>query len=311
MLRSIWILLLLIVTLVFAGCGSKAAPEAKAPVPATMGMIDMQKAVQGHPKYQQVMALQQEYDSMAAKLESELRQSREVTLPSTSDVLASQEGMEQVHKNLEQEFNSKMAAKQEELNQGLAEKSQGIQAQLAEEFRSYNEAVDEEYNPQLFNLQLKLKTVQVSKEEADLLQKQMDALQQERGEKLNRKHQELAKRMEEQMAPAKAEAQKSMERYSQELNNQLSQKAAEKNQEMTARSLPSIMATKEPSPEAQQQLVAKRQEIEALQQYIVENIRTQVASIAVAKGLETVITKVLVNVNAVDITDEVIAQCNK
>lgn len=295
--------------LFFAGCGNKNAPDTKAPVLPRIGIIDMQKAVEGHPKYNQVTILQQEYDLLAAKLERELRQSADTTL--LSDFSQPGQAMEQVNRALEQEFNSKMAAKQNEVNEILTAKAQGFQQQLSDEFKAYSEQVDAEYNPQIFNLQLKMKTVQITQEEGAALQSQMEKLQQERAEKLNRKHQELAGRMEQLMAPEKAAAEKTMNAYAQEVQTLLSQKATEKGAELSKRQNPLPVPDGSLSTQAQQQLTAKRQEIEALQQYIVENIRTQTGKVAVAKGLDAVITKVLVNVSAVDITDEVIAQCNK
>ena len=117
--------------------------------------------------------------------------------------------------------------------------------------------------------------------------------------------------MEQLMAPEKAAAEKTMNAYAQEVQTLLSQKATEKGAELSKRQNPLPVPDGSLSTQAQQQLTAKRQEIEALQQYIVENIRTQAGKVAVAKGLDAVITKVLVNVSAMDITDEVIAQCNK
>jgi len=55
----------------------------------------------------------------------------------------------------------------------------------------------------------------------------------------------------------------------------------------------------------------KKQEIAALQDLIIVNITEKTAKIAAESGYEAVLTNVTVNVSAVDITTQVIAECNK
>ena len=51
--------------------------------------------------------------------------------------------------------------------------------------------------------------------------------------------------------------------------------------------------------------------MQALQDSIIENIKDKTGKVAVDRGFEAVLTNALVNVSGVDITDAVIAECNK
>ncbi len=250
--------------------------------------------------------MQQQLDILTAQ-----SQTKQQTQASQSEANVSTGGTVDAGLNtaLGQEFKAKMDAKQAELTAGLRTKADQLRSDLTAELKTYSDEVDKEYQPQIFSLQLKLKTVRLDKEEMAALQSQLDTLQKERTTKLSAKEQEQAARMDAVMAPEQAAAEQQMKAYSQQLNTELSQKAAAKTAEITARNI-----TQQPQPadsSVEQQLTAKRQEIDALEQAIVQDVTDKVGKIASEKGIDTVITGVAVNVNATDITDLVIAECKK
>jgi hypothetical protein len=299
---------MLSVAIFTVGCGTKPqAQDTKTPdLPLPLGIIDMAKAVKAHPKYQEVESLQQQLDILTAQ-----SQTKQQTQANQSEANVSTGGTVDAGLNtaLEQEFKAKMDAKQAELTAGLRTKADQLRSDLTAELKTYSDEVDKEYQPQIFSLQLKLKTVKLDKEEMAALQSQLDTLQKERTTKLSAKEQEQAAHMDAVMAPEQAAAEQQMKAYSQQLNTELSQKAAAKTAEITARNI-----TPQPQPadsSAEQQLTAKRQEIDTLEQAIVQDVTDKVGKIASEKGIDTVITGVAVNVNATDITDLVIAECKK
>lgn len=296
-----------------AGCGTKKDQDTKAPAQPQVGIIDMNKAVKGHPKYNQFLTLEKQANTIAAKVEqatmTQQNQSN-LTMPEVP-----QGNMAELNKAFEQEYNEKMAAKQKEMNTRLAAKEAALHKTLSEELKAYSEEVDKEFQPQIFNLQLKLKTVQLTKEETTSLQGELETLQAQHAKKMDEKQAQLVKKMEQTMAPEQAAAEEELGAYSNQLNQELSKQAAAKEAEMAVRNTPPAptpSTTKLPvDDDLSQQLVMKQQEMQALQDSIIENIKDKTGKVAVERGFEAVLTNALVNINGVDITDAVIAECNK
>jgi len=303
---------MLVFTLVLAGCGTKQAVDTKAPA-TLVGIMDMNKAVMGHPKYNQLMDIGQQADTIAAQLAAQqLATARMTTVTSSPDV--SQNQMVELDKASEQEFSGKMSAKQDELSPRITAKVDAVRLALSDEMKAYNDQVDKEYQPQIFNLQLKLKTVQLTKEETVVLQTELEKIQARRSAILAEKQAQLAGRMEELIAPEKAAVEQQLAAYAKELNDEISKKATVRQGEILARGNEQAMAAPQSDQHAnelQEQLAMKKQEFEALQGLIIANITEKAAKVAVANGFEAVLVNVVVNVSAVDITTQVIAECNK
>jgi len=305
--------MILALMMLVAGCSTKKVQDTKEPQPL-VGIVDMKKAVQSHPKYKQMLSLEQEVRSISAQAQAQqaaMAQNAQKTLslPETS-----QEDLAELNKTFQQEFTEKMSLREKEVNTRLAAKENSIHQTLSDEFKVYTDEIDKEYQPQIFNLQLKLKTVQLAKEEAASLQEQLETLQTQRAEKIAEKQKQLAGQMAEKMAPDKAAAQQELEAYSKQVNQELSQKAAAKQQEIAARNMQTLSLpgnTEQESGNGQQQAMMKQQELQALQDSIIQDINDKTGKVAIESGLEAVLANVTVNVSGVDITAAVIAECNK
>ena len=295
-----------------AGCGTKQT-DTKAPDKAQIGIIDMTKAVKAHPKYSQLAELKKQADTLAAQLEAQQLATRQAqTFQSSPNML--QQDMTELSKVSQQEFNAKMSAKQEELNGRIGTKVDAIRRTLSDEMNAYNAQIEKEYQPQVFNLQLKLRTVQMTKEEAASIQAELDKLQAQRSAALSTKQAELAARMDQLTAPEQAALEQQLAAYAKELGDEISKQAGAKQAELAARGSEqnkTAAPLDQTSSGLPQQLNSKRQEIEALQGFIIAHIKEQTAKIALGSGYEAVLTNVKVNVSGVDITDAVIAECNK
>ena len=303
---------MLVSALFIAGCGTKQAEDTKAPA-TLVGIIDVKKAVKAHPKYNQLMALGQQADVISAQLEAQ--QMAAVQGSSTASLAGMfQNEAAELDKAFEQQFNAKMSVKQEELNRQIGAKADKAHQTLSDEMKAYSDQLDKEYQPRIFNLQLKLKTVQLAKEEIAVLQTELDKTQAQRSEALAAKQGQLAARLEELLAPEKAAAEQQLAAYAKELHAEISNQAAGKQAEMAARNnvqqLPAAQMGQSFS-KSQEQLVMKQQEIQALNGFILADIKDKTAKVAASSSLETVLTNVAVNISAVDITTQVIAECNK
>lgn len=305
--------MMLVLVLFTAGCGTKQTQEPKVQTPQ-VGIIDMTKAIKGHPKYKQLMDLTAQADTMASQLEAQQIALAQKAQSVQSSPEVSQTEMDELNKVFSQEFNDKMSAKQEELTPRINAKADEVRRTLSAEMDAYNEQIEKEYEPLLFNLQLKMKTVQLSKEETAALQTDLEKLQGQRSEALAKKQQELILRMDELVIPEKNAVEAELAVYAKQLNEDLGKQAAAKQAEIMGRSneQQQMMAQSDQvSDQLQQQLVMKQKEIEALQGFIITNIKEKTATVGTEGNYDAILTNVAVNVSAVDITTKVITECNK
>lgn len=297
------------VLLTVAGCSKTPAADTKSQQ-QTVGVIDVNKAIKAHRQYAAVEQLQQEVNTLTRQLAAEKSHKAGRTAPTANLPATAAAGLNSA---AEQEYTAKMAAKQDEFNAQLAARAAQIRQQLAPQLDAYTKEIDKDYQPQIFNLQLKLKTVQMKKEESVAVQQQLEKIQAERAGKLTAKQQELAKQMEEVMAKEQAQYAQQLAAYEATLHDQIQQQQAAQQKLQAARTVPNTI---DESPEKtasiiEQQLAAKHQELNALQQQIIKDTEDTAARIAAERGLTAVLTKVKVNISAIDITDAVIAEFKK
>ncbi len=293
--------ILLVAAVFIAGCFGKPAQENTA-VTAELGIVDLPRAVQAHPEYQQLLTLKKELNTIVARMNASRPSG---ALPQTGPLPDNTA----LNTALEQEYQEKMTARQAQLRQELAAKAEEKHKQLVSELEDYRAEVDREYQPQIFNLQLKLKTVQLTAEQMTALQAELEQLQQARSEKLLTKEKELTGRMEAAMAPEQTKIEQQLAAYASQLQADLSRQAALKSAEIAARHTEqgNSNAAGAVDDELAQQAGSKRQEIAALEQSIIQAVRDKAAQVAAERGLDSVIANIRMNINAVDITEAVIA----
>lgn len=310
MRRSVSGLCLLILTaLVLAsGCSKQPAQETKPSVVNSFGIIDMQKATEAHPRYPEVAGLQRQLNTLIAQINQQQSSLRAGTGALASVESAAAAGMQ---KTLEREFQIRMTAKQEELNARLEKSAMQFRRTLMDEMKMFEEIVDQEIEPQLMNLQLKMRTLQLTQEEKAVLQQNFDKLQRERSERLRLREQELHGKLEAWLAPQKKTAEQELSAFAQQLQLELAQKEAAQKEQFAARALPPLTAGNGNLPELQMQADRKQQEIAGLKEEILRDIRDKTAKVAISLQLDVVLANILVNSSAVDITGNVIAELKK
>ncbi|MBP2638916.1 MAG: hypothetical protein H6Q72_4823 [Firmicutes bacterium] len=307
-----FLVILLLSAVIFTGCSRSATPETKSPVASTVGIIDMNKAVKSHPKYAEWQNLKQQAATLRQRLSVNTSLAASPAEPPPSiDMQGSAAAGLQIA--AEQEFNAKMAAKQRELQAVLTQKANQIQEELAVKHSAYAQELDEEYRPQIFNYQLKLQTVRMDEQQAAEVKKKLDDLKAEQAEKMAAKEKELNQSLAAMMEPEKAAMQEALAAYASQINAELNSRTAAKTTNIAGQTGQEINV---PSPNAvnlqvEQQLGMKQQEIDALEEYMVNDIRDKAGKVAIERNLDTVLTGYQVNVTAVDITNAVIAAFKK
>lgn len=280
-----------------AGCSTKqAAPPPK----PDMGVLHMAKAIKAHPLYPEVDKLEKQRSS----LQAQLMQQQEVLAAAGRK---SELDLTNLAKATEQEFQTKMAGRQADLSRQLQAQSEALRQQINEQVDKYVRELDESYQDRNFALQVKLKTIDLSKEEQAAIQKQMEEIQSERMEKIVARQQQLTAQMTEQMQQAEQAAAQELDEYAKQLKQQLDSEFAKRSQAM--KTLPGAALT---SPSGagslEARLEATDRELAKLRQDIIADIKNRAAAVAQAQGLATVLADVeIFTDSASDITADVIA----
>lgn len=250
-----------------AGCGqSPASPGKPDQQPAAMrhGMVKMQAVLDAHPQRAKLAALEQ---TVAA------------ADPASGP---SQAAMDAV----KQEYDAAMQARHNTDLAAIETKESQLKASLNQERSAYIESLDAEYQPQLFNLGLKLQAVQYAPAEKQKLEAERARLEAERLQKLKNKDAELG---------AKFEA--AMKAFVDEQKNLAAAYADQWMQDRVARMRQDAAA----SPELEKQ----RRELDELSAKVLQDIKAAVKTVADSEKLDMVWVHPAVRYQAKDITEQV------
>ena len=248
-----------------AGCASTSTPSsppAKTPL-MVHAMVDMQKLLEAHPSRAKLRQMEQELMAAQAK---------------AADKTAEMEA-------IRPEFETAMKVRQDEDKAALEKKQTQVGDGLNEERRLYIATLEKEYSPLLFNIDLKLKAVQLSPTQIQALQKEKEQLEAQRNQKLKSKEEELAARFQREMDAFATELSRQTEIYADKWMTERRQRI-----ENTA-----------VSPEQEKQ----RQQIVELSGRLIQDIRDAVTKIAVQEKIDMVWLRPAVHSSLKDITDVV------
>lgn len=300
-------LLFAAITLLVSGCLSHSPVAPPQPSNAAIAVIDMDKAMQAHPKYQEGIDLQKQLNTLLASQQVLANQQPVATDAGTGspDLATSDIAGQNMHD--QQLYQEKMSAKQAQLKTDFDAKYTALRKQASDEYNAYSEQLDKEYQPTVFDIQLKLKTLQLTKEEGDALQAKLDKLNKEKSDKLAAKEKELTTALNGQLADEQRRSAAELDSYGQQTAAALrsadppAANVAVPNQEQTAPQPPV-------SPDNQAAIDQLKAQMAALKALMIQDIENQCGKIAQDKGYEIVVTNVTANIHADDITADVIAQ---
>ena len=248
-----------------AGCSSTPSTPsspAKTPEPS-YAMVDMQKLLELHPSRAKLRQMEQAFAVAEAK---------------TADKTALLDAARA-------EFEAAMKIRQNQDKAELADKQKQLGDQLNEERRLFIEKLEAEYRPLLFNIDLKLKTVQHLPTDAQALQQEKARLEAERQQKLKNKEDELDARFQKEM-------------------DALAQELAAKTDDYAKKWMDDRMQQLQ-SPVVSPEREKQRQEIVELSSRMIKEVRAAVDKIAAQEKIEIVWLKQAVRKPVKDITDSV------
>lgn len=286
-----------------------------------IGVVRLQDVVERHPNFHN-------YDEQKKELlRLEAQRDREDELLKSklgAEVDKSEEHLKQLESNLTESLNrelqTKIALREAELNQELATK----QRALIEEYRKAYKVEPSEADIEIVNLQLWLTTEINVKPIDDIQRQRWDTQKREKEQRLSEllaqrsqglngsdKWKELESKVAAAMAPAHAEAQQKLSAYAAEQAKAL---GAQRDQSVKGLvdSQQEVLAKvrREGSTlwdaEWEQRLSQKRDEVQALHDAILEDIRVRAGVLARAKGLDMVLVDHITDRTGMDLTDEII-----
>lgn len=286
-----------------------------------IGVVRLQDVVERHPNFHS-------YDEQKKELlRLEAQRDREDELLKSklgAEVNKSEEHLKQLELNLTESLNrelqTKIALREAELNQELAAK----QRALIEQYRKSYKVEPSEADIEIVNLQLWLTTEMNVKPIDEEQRKRWDTLKAEKEQRLSdllaqRSHRingsqqwkDLEAKVAEAMVPAQTEAQQKLSAYATEQAKAL---GAQRDQSMKGLvdSQQEVLAkvhregTTLWDAEWEQRLAQKRDEVQALHDAILEDIRVRAGVLARAKQLDLVLVDHITDRTGMDLTEEII-----
>jgi hypothetical protein len=298
---------------------SKPTTDIPQPQKVTIAVIDMNKALQAHPKYQEGAALQQQLNTLLASQQALANQQVAAASnnPGSQSVVPQLDtaGGQNVSQQQQQLYQEKMSAKQAQLKTAFDAQYAAARTQASAEYDAYSAQLDKADQPTMFDIQLKLKTLQLSKEDGEALQAQVDKIHKEKADKLAAKEKQISTALTAQMTAEQQRSAAQLESYGKQVASDLRSSAAAAPIEAPVSTAASDQVqpsgqTPSPSPDALAAINKVKAQLAALQALMIQDIENQCGKIAQAKGYEIVVTNVTANIHADDITAEVIAQFN-
>ncbi len=296
------------------GCGlDTATKSSNNPV---IGIVKLESVVKQNPGYAQYKQLEEEYDTLMSQYKAE-----QATL--TAKAQAQSIALEGLAKDsalvdsLNTELKAKVTAKEQELNIRLQQK----RLELLNKYRSEMKVTPTDVDLRIVNLQLELRSnvrgIALTKEGKTALQNEraakeaeLKALLAKRGPAIEASNTELENKVNAELQPVFEAGKQELEAYAQSLHEEL---GATRDQTLQAKVDEVKNAQGLPNPvdwntQWQQKLSRKQEEVKAMHDVILEDIRSRVAVIAESKHVDIVLSEYEnAGKDAIDLTDDVIS----
>lgn len=323
-----WVLLGIIILACLLGYGvyhylHPSKPAANPLATMKVGVVDLDKALKVHPSYKDYEALQQELANMQSSYESEQdhmgEEYAQKAQAAASDRASRLDQMEKgLTDSLNTELQSRIKAKENELNEALEKQYHEWMVEAVKQLPTGPNPLD----LRIVNLQLALAAqkgivpidaAQAKRFEEDRKAKEaeLEKLLQEQKQPIDMNLQKIEADVRKRMEPVAAKSHEELAAYADAVMKELMGKRdtmmQTATQAMAEEEEPVDMPNaSEWNADWQDKLQQKQDELDTLYEAMIEDIRTRTAVVAKEKGLDLVVTHQVSNVNAVDITDNII-----
>lgn len=293
--------LLVACSLAVSGCSDKKAEE-PAPPAVSYGVVDLETLVKAHPKYSTYFRLETEYNHLLDQYQNE--RNKLIHIASQQQHIKAALSDQSRRMAAENEWKTKVKAKEDELNDGLAKLYKTISEAHKKDRIFTPDGLTDEERAEMANLQMKLTVLGVTGSEKEDVKQRLHDLMDLRTEREKMDTIGWTEDEVKSMKEAKEKASKELSDFSEKTAKDIKQSLAEDTNVDEPLSEDPI----DPSwnEDWQQKIDAKQKEMAAVKKEIMEDIRKVAAREASDKHLSMIFSKYKANIHAEDVTGDMV-----
>lgn len=293
--------LLVACSLAVSGCSDKKTEE-PAPPAVSYGVVDLETLVKAHPKYSTYFRLETEYNHLLDQYQNE--RNKLIHIASQQQHIKAALSDQSRRMAAENEWKTKVKAKEDELNDGLAKLYKTISEAYKKDRTFTPDGLTDEERAEMANLQMKLTVLGVTGSEKEEVKKRLHDLMDLRTERRQMDTIGWTEDEVKTMKEAKEKASKELADFSEKTAKDIKQSLAEDTNVDEPLSEDPI----DPSwnEDWQQKIDAKQKEMAAVKKEIMEDIRKEAAREASDKHLSMIFSKYKANIHAEDVTGDMV-----
>lgn len=293
--------LLVACSLAVSGCSDKKAEE-PAPPAVSYGVVDLETLVKAHPKYSTYFRLETEYNHLLDQYQNE--RNKLIHIASQQQHIKAALSDQSRRMAAENEWKTKVKAKEDELNDGLAKLYKTISEAHKKDRTFTPDSLTDEERAEMANLQMKLTVLGVTGSEKEDVKQRLHDLMDLRTERRQMDTIGWTEDEVKAMKEAKEKASKELADFSEKIAKDIKQSLAEE----TNVDVPLPEDPIDPSwnEDWQQKIDAKQKEMAAVKKEIMEDIRKEAAREASDKHLSMIFSKYKANIHAEDVTGDMV-----
>lgn len=293
--------LLVACSLAVSGCSDKKTEE-PAPPAVSYGVVDLETLVKAHPKYSTYFRLETEYNHLLDQYQSERK--KLIHIASQQQHIKAALSDQSRRMAAENEWKTKVKAKEDELNDGLAKLYKTISEVHKKDKTFTPDGLTDEERAEMANLQMKLTVLGVTGSEKEEVKQRLHDLMDLRTERTKMDTIGWTEDEVKAMKEAKEKASKELADFSEKTAKDIKQNLAEETN--VDEPLPEDPIDPSWNEDWQQKIDAKQKEMAAVKKEIMEDIRKEAAREASDKHLSMIFSKYKANIHAEDVTGDMV-----
>lgn len=293
--------LLVACSLAVSGCSDKKNEE-PAPPAVSYGVVDLETLVKAHPKYSTYFRLETEYNHLLDQYQNE--RNKLIHIASQQQHIKAALSDQSRRMAAENEWKTKVKAKEDELNDGLAKLYKTISEAHNKDRTFTPDGLTDEERAEMANLQMKLTVLGVTGSEKEEIKQRLHDLMDLRTERAKMDTIGWTEDEVKAMKEAKEKASKELADFSEKTAKDIKQSLAEETS--VDEPLPEDPIDPSWNEDWQKKIDAKQEEMAAVKKEIMEDIRKEAAREASDKHLSMIFSKYKANIHAEDVTGDMV-----
>lgn len=293
--------LLVACSLAVSGCSDKKTEE-PAPPAVSYGVVDLETLVKAHPKYSTYFRLETEYNHLLDQYQNE--RNKLIHIASQQQHIKAALSDQSRRMAAENEWKTKVKAKEDKLNDGLAKLYKTISEVHKKDKTFTPDGLTDEERAEMANLQMKLTVLGVTGSEKEEVKQRLHDLMDLRTERTKMDTIGWTEDEVKAMKEAKEKASKELADFSEKTAKDIKQNLAEETN--VDEPLPEDPIDPSWNEDWQQKIDAKQKEMATVKKEIMEDIRKEAAREASDKHLSMIFSKYKANIHAEDVTGDMV-----